>query len=429
MKASPYWWDQVTQIKLAEVEIPETVDVVVIGAGFTGLCTALSLAQNNASVLVLEAGALGCGASTLNGGMVGPSFHKLGIVGLKSKYGEDRANYILQESLGFVDYLQDFLLSENIDADFVRNGRFRGALKPAHYEQMAADMEALTQVTGLEAEMIPKSSQHHETGSPYFHGGIVYHRDAGLHPAKYHQGLVTNLIKAGARIISRSEVSKIKKTASGFEVSTATGSVKSTQVAVCTNGYTGNITPDFKRRILPMRSAMIATETVDSELIKQLMPKSRVYSDSRRVVAYYRPSPDGTRILFGSRATGLKDNPVANVQLLKRFMKNIYPQLSDIKVSHVWSGLVGYTFDHAPHIGQFGMGKDDGLYYAMGYCGSGVARSSYFGTKLGLKMLGKFESETSFDDLIFETAPFYTGTPWFMPMVLRWHRLLDRFGI
>jgi len=90
---------------------------------------------------------------------------------------------------------------------------------------------------------------------------------------------------------------------------------------------------------------------------------------------------------------------------------------------------VGYTFDHALHLGQFGGGKDHGLFYAMGYCGSGVARSSYFGTKLRLKMLGESENETSFDELIFETAPLYTGNSWFMPMVLRWYRLLDRFGM
>ena len=103
-----------------------------------------------------------------------------------------------------------------------------------------------------------------------------------------------------------------------------------------------------------MRSAMIATEHLEQELINQLMPKRRVYSDTRRVVAYYRPSPDGTRILFGGRATGLKDNPQANAYLLKSYMTAIFPQLTAVSATHVWSGLVAYTFDHAPHIGQFG---------------------------------------------------------------------------
>ena len=427
MKTTSYWWEVAPRIESNRSTIPSSADVVVIGAGFTGLCAALSLARNGASVVVFEAGILGCGASTLNGGMVGPSFHKLGISGLRAKYGEGRANDILRESLGFVDYIEDFIKTENIDADFVRNGRFRGALKPSHYDAMAKDLESLKKATGVDADMIPKSDQHLESGSPRFHGGVVYRKDGGLHPAKYHDGLVKKVLDAGVVIVSQTAVTKLNKIATGYEVTTPSGTLNASQVAVCTNGYTEKVTQEFRRRVLPMRSAMIATEPLDPELIKELMPKQRVYSDTRRVVTYYRPSPDGTRILFGSRATGLKDKPQANADLLKSFMTAIYPQLTGVSTTHVWSGLVAYTFDHAPHIGQFG-GKD-GLFYAMGYCGSGVARSSYFGTKLGLKMLGNTSSETAFDDLIFETAPLYSGNPWFMPTILAWHRLLDRFGL
>lgn len=429
MKTTAYWWEAAPRTETGNVELPNAVDVVVIGAGFTGLCTALSLAKNNASVLVLEAASLGTGASTLNGGMLGPSFHKLGIDGLRSKYGETQANNILKESLGFVDYLENFLLSENIAADFQRNGRFRGALKAKHYHAMEKDLERLKNATDLNAEMVPPSKLHLETGSPCFHGGMIYHQDAGLHPAKYHDGLVQKVFSYGGLIAANTAVTKIEKTALGFNITTPRGTVQATQVAVCTNGYTGPVTKDLQRRILPMRSAMIATERLDASLIKELMPNHRVYSDTRRVVAYYRPSPDGTKILFGSRASGLKDNPIKNAQLLKAYLSAIFPQLSETTVTHVWSGLVGYTFDHAPHIGQFGGGRDDGLFYAMGYCGSGVARSSYFGTKLGLKMLCKANNETSFDELIFETAPLYNGNPWFMPTILGWHRFLDKFGL
>jgi glycine/D-amino acid oxidase-like deaminating enzyme len=170
---------------------------------------------------------------------------------------------------------------------------------------------------------------------------------------------------------------------------------------------------------------MIATEPLPPDLMARLMPKGRVYGDSRRIVAYYRPSPDGRRILFGGRATGLRDNPEKNASLLRRSLLEIYPDLMDTKISHVWSGLVAYTFDHAPHIGQH-----DGLDYAMGYCGSGVARATYFGQKLGHKILGQEEKgRTAFDDLPFQTKPFYSGNPWFMPVVLNWHRLADRWGI
>ena len=429
MKTTPYWWEQAPRPETQTVELPSSIDVAVIGAGFTGLCAALTLARGGASVVVFEAEVLGSGASTRNGGMVGPSFHKLGIVGLKRKYGDERANAILRESVRFVDYLEGFLVAEGIDADFVRSGRFRGALKPKHYDAMARDLESLQKTCGVEGTMIAKSEQHLETGSPAFHGGVVYNRDGGLHPAKYHNALVQRVRDAGVLIASETAVVGLEKTAPGFSVNTLRGSLVASQVAVCTNGYTGPVTQDLRRRLIPLRSAMVATSPLEPELMAGLMPKKRIYSDSRRVIAYYRPSPDGSRILFGGRASGLSDNPASNARILRGFMTDVYPQLSDVALHHVWSGLVAYTFDHAPHIGQFGGGKQDGMYYAVGYCGSGVARSTYFGTKLGLKMLGARNSETAFDDLEFEQRPFYNGNPWFMPAILSWHRLAEKIGL
>ncbi|NQU56670.1 MAG: FAD-binding oxidoreductase, partial [Rhodospirillales bacterium] len=429
MKTTPYWWEEAPRQPSAAFELPDCVDVAVIGAGFTGLCAALVVARGGASVALFEAGEMGAGASTLNGGMVGPSFHKLGIAGLKAKFGEGRANAILRESIGFVDYLEKFIDAEGIDADFKRTGRFRGALRPAHYDAMARELEILQETIGVEGTLVSKADQHQETGSPRFHGGIVLDRDGGLHPAKYHDGLVRRVSEADVIIATKTAITGIEKTASGFTLDYGRGKIRAGQIAVCTNGYTGPVTQDLRRRVIPLRSSMIATAPLQPELMKHLMPKARVYGDSRRVVAYYRPSPDGTRILFGGRAASLKDTPMANVRTLRSFMEKVYPQLTDVVIDHVWSGLVAYTFDHAPHIGQFGGGKQDGMFYAMGYCGSGVARSTYFGNKLGLKILGKADGETAFDDLAFESRPLYGGYPWFMPAVMTWHRLADRLGL
>ncbi len=427
--SAPYWWDDAPREQMDDVELCDKLDAVVIGAGYSGLCTALSLARGGVSVIVVDAEFIGYGASTRNGGMVGPSFHKLGVAGLKNKFGNDRANAMLKESVGFVDFMENFLKAEEIDAKFSRTGRFRGALKPAHFDAMAHELEILKQATNINARMISKSEQSAETGSPLFHGGIVYDYDGCLHPAKYHDGLVQRAIDAGVLIAPETAVTDIEKTPAGFIVKTTRGNIRTFQVAVCTNGYTKPVTKDLRRRVLPIRSAMIATEPLPADLMKTVMPKGRMYGDSRRLVAYYRPSPDGSRILFGGRASGLDDNPKANIRDLRASMLEVYPQLSDIGISHVWSGRVAYTFDHVPHLGRFGGGKDDGLFYAMGYCGSGVARSSYFGTKLGLKMLGKEEGATAFDDLPFETRPLYNGNPWFMPAMLTWHRIADKLRL
>jgi len=429
MKMTPFWWEDAPRPSSEQIHLPDSADVAIIGAGFTGLCTALVLARGGASVVLFESGALGSGASTLNGGMVGPSFHKLGIAGLKKKFGAERANAILGESIGFVDFLEIFLAAEGIEADFSRTGRFRGALNQSHFHAMERELEMLQEAVGIEGVMVSKNDQFQETGSPLFHGGVVYHRDGGLHPAKYYNGLVRRVRDEGVRTASETAVTGLDKTITGFTVRTSRGDVRVGHVAVCTNGYTGALTPDLRRRVIPLRSAMISTEPLDAEVMKALMPKGRVYGDSRRLVAYYRPSPDGKRILFGGRGSGLHDNPTANARALRASMVRVYPQLSEVPISHTWSGLVAYTFDHAPHIGRLNGGKMGGVFYAMGYCGSGVARSTYFGHKLGQKILGLADSGTAFDDLEFETRPLYTGRPWFMPAILAWHRTADRWGL
>ncbi|MCF6273210.1 MAG: FAD-binding oxidoreductase [Rhodobacteraceae bacterium] len=427
IKTSPFWWefkDWETRPRSAP-EIPEKLDAAIIGAGFSGLNTALVLARAGLKVAVFEAGAFGEGASSRNGGMVGPSFHKLGVLGLRQQFGEAVANEILRESVGFVDHIESFLASENIDADFKRRGRFLGARSPAAYNQYARMLETLKSSCGVSGHMVPKAEQGAETGSSLYHGGVVFDRDGGLNPAKYLAGLAKRVIDAGAAILPFSPVSEINRTRFGFSLSCNGKTIQVAKVAICTNGYTGAQFGALRRRVLPLRSAIIATEELPETLMERLMPRQRMYGDSRRMVAYYRPSPDGKRILFGSRATSLKEQPSANAHALRRMMLEVFPDLSATKITHVWSGLVAYSFDHSPHIGQI-----NGLYYAMGYCGSGVSRASYFGQKLGHKMLDQHqEGRTAFDALPFPTRPLYTGNPWFMPAIIRWHSLLDSFKL
>ena len=424
MRSAPYWWDAAPRVDESPSPLPEQADVLVIGAGYTGLCAALVLAKAGRSVLVCEAGILGFGASTRNGGMLGPSFHKLGVQGLIAHYGADRTHGILKESIGFVAFVKDLIVEEGIDCDFRRTGRFRGASRPGHYDTMAREIESQVAATGIEAEPVPRERVREEIGTDRFFGGVRYTIDGGLHPGKYHDGLVRSVTNAGATVASHTEVTGIRKIPAGFVVTTPRGDVSAGEVVVCTNGYTGSATPWFKRRVLPIRSSLIATEEIDAGLMDRLMPTGRMYGDSRRVMAYYRPSPDGKRILFGGRATSA-DNPVVNAGKLRLSMLDVFPELKDVRVSHSWSGLVAYAFDHVPHLGCH-----DGLWYAMGYCGSGVARASYFGTKLGQKILGNDDAgRTSFDDMPMPTKPFYTGNPWFMAPIIQWHRLLDRFGL
>ena len=424
MKITPFWWEAAPRPEEDPAELPAEVDVLIVGGGFSGLCAARVLAQAGKSVLVCEASFTGYGASTRNGGMLGPSFHKLGVKGLTARYGIARTQAVLKQSIGFVDFVKELTEAAAIDCDFHRSGRFRCASRPSHYEEMARQLEIQKETTGIDAEMIPATRVREEIGSDRFHGGVRYRIDGGLHPGKYHDGLLRVVREAGAIFAPQTEVTDLQRHANGFSVTTTRGNVDAAQVAICTNGYTGDVTRWFRRRLLPIRSAMIATEPLAPDVMQRLMPTRRMYGDSRRVMAYYRPSPDGQRILFGGRAAGPGDRPEKNARDLRHMLLDVFPELGQTRITHSWSGLVAYTFDHVPHLGE-----QDGLFYAMGYCGSGVARSSFFGTKLGHKMLGnEEEGRTAFDDLSFETRLLYTGNPWFLPALVRWHRMVDRLG-
>ncbi|MFT5502261.1 MAG: glycine/D-amino acid oxidase-like deaminating enzyme [Woeseiaceae bacterium] len=423
MNAAPYWWDEAPRPDEVPSELPSQVDALIVGGGFSGLTTARVLANAGKSVLVCEAGQLGIGASTRNGGMLGPSFHKLGIAGLTAHYGKERTHALLRESIGFVDFVRELITTEKIECDFRQSGRFRCASSTAHYDAMSRELGPLVEHTGVEAEALPKHRVREEIGTDRFHGGIRYEIDGGLHPGKYHDGLVRVVRDAGGIVATNTEVINVNRDANGFAVVTTQGIVNAGQVAICTNAYTKKVSQWFRRRLIPIRSSLIATEPLDSTLMRELMPTQRMYGDSRRIQAYYRPSPDGKRILFGGRATS-SDKPVRNAELMRQSMLEVFPQLKNTQITHSWSGLVAYSFDHVPHLGQH-----DDLFYAMGYCGSGVARSSYFGTKVGHKMLGQVEEGAcAFDDLPFKSRPLYTGTPWFLPAIIRWHRFIDDLG-
>jgi len=158
-------------------------------------------------------------------------------------------------------------------------------------------------------------------------------------------------------------------------------------------------------------------------VMDRLMPKRRTVFDSRKILYYYGPSPDDTRIVFGGRVAFSETDPRVSAPRLHHAMTQLFPELKDAKISHSWMGFVAYTFDKLPHIGA-----RDGLHYTMGYCGSGVPMATYLGHKVALRVLGSPEGATAFDDLPFQTRPLYYGNPWFLAGALMYYRCLDRLA-
>ena len=426
-KNTPLWWDDADLDHGVEqhpaVDLPAQADVVIVGAGYTGLTAAMSLARAGRDVVVLDSEKVGFGCSSRNGGLIGPSFHKLGLAGLTAAYGSERAREIMQESMDSLDFLKNLIREEQIECDLSISGRFRGAISPEAYETNVRDTEELHKKVGLRYQVVPKSEQHNYIGSDEYHGGIYLPDDGYLQPAKLSLGLAQCAVSAGARIHAPAHVTAIENTGNKKIVKVGPHQLKAREVLIATNGYTGPELPWHRRRVIPLRSAIIATEPVENSVMRSMTPQGMGFMDASRLVLYYRPSPDGRRMVFGGRAFNRHDKPENYTRDLYRIMTRIFPQLKGTEISHAWSGTVAYTFDHAPHVGQY-----EGVYYSMGYCGSGVGRACYFGNKVAHKILGSSEGHTSLDELPFKGRPLYSGNPWFMPAIIRWNSLMDQLG-
>lgn len=418
-KLAPYWWDDVPRPVLPDPALPTRVDVAVIGAGYTGLHAALQTARGGRSTIVFDAEEAGWGCSTRNGGQISTSI-KPSFDQLARRHGSQRAFDILKEGQQSLAWIGEFVRLEGIDCDFAQVGRFHAAHNAAQYDALATRVASQPKGLEVDAFMVPRAQQRAELGSDAYWGGVVYTRHCSVHPARYHQGLLERVLLAGARLAPRCPVQGIDKQGALFRLDTPRGQVLARDVVVATNGYTGGLTPWLQRRVIPIGSYMIATEVLPVGWMDRLIPNNRIVSDTRKVVYYYRASPDRRRVLFGGRVSHQETDPRVSGPKLHADMVRLFPELRTTRISHSWCGFVAYTFDELMHLG-----KHDGMHFAMGYCGAGVGTASYFGMRIGQQVLGLKEGRTALDGLPFPTRPFYSGNPWFLGPSVAYYRWRD----
>jgi glycine/D-amino acid oxidase-like deaminating enzyme len=420
--ASPFWWDAARPSGAHADDIPSTTEVAVIGAGYTGLNAAIVLARTGKQVCVYDADAPGWGASSRNGGFLGPGWAFLDTA---MPYGEDVARRVVEESFDSLQHVKDVVAREQIDCDLKVVGYFKGAMTPRIYDSLGRNLDRIRKVMPCDAYMVPRSEQHKEVGSDLYHGGVAMPGYAGIQPAKYVRGLAEAAQRLGVRVFSGARVSDLQQKGGAFTFKVQGRDVTAGQVLIAANGYSGALLPYLKRRIIPVGSGLVATEELPPELMKKLMPKQQMLAGSQRVVTYYRPSPDGKRIILGGRVldmSGTEKSNIANAAYIRGLLLRIFPELGAHKISHYWHGQLGFTFDHLPHVETV-----RGMYFAGGYNGTGVARASWLGSRVAHQMLGSDQGKTVYSDLKFASRPYYSGRPWFLPLAVWYYGMRDKW--
>lgn len=422
-KTTPYWWEAAPVKPLPRQPLAKKLDVVIVGAGFAGLAAGMVLAREGRSVAAFDAMHPGEGASSRNGGVTSGTIRP-DFATMSKHFGEERALAVEYEGKAAREFLYEFIRTEGLDCDFKLVGHFKGALGYNQYDKMARSADRLAKLLGVDSYAVPHASQRDYIGTDFYRGGTVRMDIGGLHPAKLHAELLRVALASGLTIHANTAVTAITREGDGFRVTTPAGVVQARQVLVCTNGYTDGAAPYLRRRLVPVRARIIATEVLAPEVMARLMPKLMMMGESRHLGFYYRPSPDGTRILLGGRDSSRQGDPAAPTLRLRAGLAEIFPELETVRLAHSWYGNVAMNRDMIPRIFE-----KDGLVYASGFCGSGVVWAPWVGMRAAYKLMGRAEqARSAFDFRPPAAVPLYRGNPWFMPAIIKGYAVQDQIA-
>jgi glycine/D-amino acid oxidase-like deaminating enzyme len=427
IKETNCWLQTVAEpVRGLDGPLPEQVDVAVVGAGFCGLSAARGLAKRGVRVAVLEAETIGWGASCRNGGMVLTGM-KLPVPTLIARYGRELVRRMYAASLDSIDLVEQIVKEERIECSFSRCGHLEVACKQSHFDGFAESAAEIKREFNHDLRIVPKNELDAEIGSKIYYGGMVDETSAGLNPAQFVAGLGKAAQCAGALLYDHARVLRVDPVWTGgqrvFLVETSRGRISAKEVMLASGAYTTEATPSLRKKVIPIGSYIIATEALPADLARQLSPRNRMIYDSKHFLYYYRLTPDN-RLLFGGRAAFFPESESTvreSAELLRQGMIGVYPQLRAIQVEYVWGGTLDFAFDVMPH-----SGKIDGMHFAVGFAGHGVAAATWMGAKLAGLICGEAD-DNPFSKISFCGAPIglRSGNTWALPLAGAYYRVLD----
>ena len=369
-------------------------DVCVVGAGFTGISTALSLAEKGKRVIVLEGSRIGFGASGRNGGQIVNSFNR-DIDYIFKNYGNDIGQKMAKMAFAGSELIRHRIEKYNIDCD-LKHGNVFAACNKKQFEELKAK-KALWESHGHnELELLTASSIQDHIGTDRYAGGLLDRKGGHIQPLNLVLGQARAFEELGGQIFEDSEVVRLEKGVPG-KVVTKQGTVIADKIVVAGNAYIFGLLPDVEKKAMPCGTQVIATEPLPEDLQKQLLPTDRCVEDCNYLLDYYRLSGDGRLIYGGGTTYGARDPGKIESIIVPKMLKT-YPMLKDVKVDFAWTGNFLLTMMRMPQVGKIG----ENLYYAQGYSGHGVTNSHLMGEILSDAIDGDMER---FD--VFASMPQY----------------------
>lgn len=400
-------------------------DVVIIGAGYTGLSAAHHIAKSGLAPIVLEANRPGWGASGRNGGVITAKF-RLSFREIDAVHGRATARRMYEIAHESTDMVEELVSEFGIaSANLTRTGQVKAAHNETTLKAAIDEANWMTREMGsAEVRILDRRGVSEETGSDIFVGGVLNPGSGGIHPLNYLRGLADGVARRGVSVFQESPVIKLRSENGGIVAETPQGAVRAKQAIIATNSYSDltGATAQVQRTLIPFRSAMVATEQLPRNLAGKLMPTGRTYTETKRMMRWFRMVDN--RVIFGGRGAFGKQDSQAAFDALRKAMVGIFPDLAEVPLAYQWSGLVAMTMDSVPHIGRL----DERTLVSMGYNGAGVAMSSLMGRYLAAFVRGERPDVGLLDVSRMKAIPFYPLREPAVRMVAGWYQFLDAIG-
>jgi sarcosine oxidase len=366
-----------------------SADVVIVGAGLTGLRAAIDLADAGTDVVVLEAQQIGFGASGRSGGQCNPIWRKTPQE-LIRLLGQAQAEQLIRTTLSSADDLFFDIKKFGIDCGAEQNGW----VQAAHSTKTAREMSVLGNAwrdAGADISELHGADVEKACGSSSYRFALRHAKGGFVHPLSLTRGYATTAQSMGARLFEDCHVKAIKRVDGRWQVTTPSGTIAAEQVVLTTNAYTDKLWPDLRKSLLPMVSVSLATAPLSTEQQASVLPGRVTVSDSRLSIYYSRYDADN-RLIFGCVGSNDSAKTFGGLNRLRKGLRTVFPQIGDIPIECTWAGRIGVTPEMMPHLHE----PASGVLAGLGFSGRGIAMTSVMGRTLARKLLGGANSELAF---------------------------------